>query len=248
MIVVILISIGSLCGVYLLRTDRNELRVERTQLTESLITTKAWLVRTETKLQDTLVTLTTTSNTLVKTIAELDATNKVLIATIEEREKLKVDLADTQKKLQDANTELASTKDALKKAEETIVSQTAEIAKIDAYKKQIADLTAENKVFGDKLELALVEIKRLELENEDLRKTPVNCRGRVAGVENRWNFVVLDIGQDQKVRKNSQFLVYRDKTFICKAQIISVNENTAVAEVLPEFRRGDPRIGDVAIH
>jgi len=247
-IVVILISIGSLYCIRRLRDDRDELRVEKTKIAENLVTAKAQIVRTETKVQDAIAMLPATSNVLVKVVAELEATKKVVAGTTEERDKLKANLADAQHKLPTINTELVATKEALKKAEGTIASQAAQIATIDGFKKQIAALMAENRALGSKIEIILAEIKRLGFENEELRKTPVNCRGQVAGVENRWNFIILDIGQDQKVRKNSQFLVYRNKTFICKAQVISVSENTAVAEVLPEFRHGDPRVGDVAIH
>lgn len=247
-VVVILLSAGSLYYIHQIRTERNGLREERADLSAKLISTKAWLITTQTKLQETLVTLATTSNELVKTVATLDTTKKELTTTIEERDKLKTDLADTAQKLQTANTELATAKETIKKAEDTIAAQVAEIAKIDDFKKKIAALEAENKTLGGKLEIALAEIKRLEAENEELRKTPVNTRGRVAGVEGRWNFIVLDVGQDQKVRKETQFLVYRNNKYICKATIISVAPNSAVAEVSPEGRRGDPRVGDIAIH
>jgi len=247
-IVVILISVGSLYCIRLLRQDRDELRVEKIKITESLVSAKAQIVRTETKVQDAIATLPAVSNALVKVVAEFETTKKALAGTTEERDKLKANLADTQQKLPSINTELVAAKEALKKAEGTIASQAAQIATIAGFKKQIAALMAENRALGSKIEVVLAEIKRLEFENDELRKTPINCRGLVAGVENRWNFIILDIGQDQKVRKNSHFLVYRNKTFICKAQVLSVSENTAVAEVLPEFRRGDPRIGDIAIH
>jgi len=248
LILVILACLGSLYCIHTVRIERNGLRIDKINLTESRTVTTNLLLRTEGTLRDTIATLNTTSNTLVKTIEELGATNKTLVATSEERDKLKTDLADATQKLQTTTTELASTKEALKKAEDTVATQAIEIAKIEEIKKQLADANAENKMLGEKLEASNTNVKRLVAENEDLRRTPVNCRGRVAGVDKRWNFLVLDIGQDQKVRKESAFIVYRDSKFICKAQIVAVSANSAVAEILPDMRRGTPRVGDIAIH
>lgn len=247
-ILVILLSIGSLYFVQMLRQGRDQLRDEKTTLTTNVAAEKAKVVSTEAKVKEANDKLPPVEKALSQAKADNDKTKKSLDAVTQEREKLKTDLAAAQQKLPAINKELTAAKEALKKAEGTIAKQVTEIATIAGLKKQIAALTAENKAFSGKIEFSLAEIKRLELENEDLRNTPINLRGHVAGVENRWNFVILDIGEDQKVRKNAQFLVYRNKTFICKAQIISVAANTAVAEVLPEFRRSDPRIGDLAIH
>ncbi len=247
-IVVILLSAGSLYYIHQIRTERNGLRVDKENLTTELNTTTNKLLATEKTLQETTATLNTTSNQLVQTITTLETTKKDLATMTEDRDKQKADLADTQQKLQTATAELATAKESLKKAEDTIASQAAEIAKIDGFKKQIASLEEENKTLGNKLETARADIKRMELEIEDLRKTPVGTRGRVAGVETRWNFLVLDIGQDQKVRKDSQFLVYRDNKYICKATIVSVGPNSAVAEIATDGRRADPRVGDIAIH
>ncbi len=247
-ILVILVSIGSLYCVQMLRQGRDQLRDEKATLTQNVADEKAKVASTETKLKEAVDKLVPVEKALAQSKTDHESTKKVLTTTTQEREKLKTSLAEAQQKLPAINKELVTVKESLKKAEGTITKQAGVIATIAGYKKQIADLTAENKALGSKIEVILAEIKRLEVENGELRTTPINVRGHVAGVENRWNFIILDIGQDQQVRKNTQFLVYRDKTFICKAQVLSVAENTAVAEVLPEFRRSDPRIGDLVIH
>jgi chromosome segregation ATPase len=247
-IVVILLSIGSLYFVQQLRQGRDQLREDKDKLTADIAAAKAQVASAEAKAAEAAAKLPPLEKALADAKTDHEKTKKNLETITQEREKLKTELASLQQKVPTINTELAAAKEAIRKAEETIAKQAAEIATIAGFKKQIAALKTENTTFGSKIEVLLAEIKRLELENDDLRNTPVNCRGLVAGVENRWNFIILDIGQDQKVRKNAQFLVYRNNTFICKAQVLTVNENTVVAEVLPEFRRGDPRVGDLAIH
>ena len=68
------------------------------------------------------------------------------------------------------------------------------------------------------------------------------------GFRTLYVFVVLDIGRSQHVTSNAQFLVYRDSKMIGKVQVLSVGASTSVAEVLPEYQRGTPRVGDLVIH
>ena len=248
LILAILAGLGSGYCVFRVQKERAGLRDDKRNLTTSLGGTTNLLVRTEGTLKDTTASLNTTSNMLTKIVDELNSTNKILTATVEERDKTKTELTDASTKLQTTTTELTSAKESLKKAEDTIANQLTQIAKIHEMKKEVADMGAENKTLGSKLAAATDNIKRLTAENEDLRRTPVNCRGRVAAVDSRWNFVVLDIGLDKKVRKETQFLIYRENTYVCKAQVISVATNSAVAEVLSDLRNDEPQVGDVAIH
>ncbi len=248
-VVVIVVGLATIYFAHQLKAQRGVLRVEKSNLTTSLTVTTNKLVATEATLRDTTTSLTTATSKLAATAAALDATNKVLVATVEERDKAKADLAPLTQQLQAATTELATAKEALKKAEENVAAvEKAQADKIDDYKKQIEVLTQENKVLGSNLEAARTDIKRLAAENEDLRVTPVNTRGKIAAVEERWDFVVLDVGQNQKVSRNTEFLVYRENEFICKVLTVSVSPNTAVAQILPEFQKGDPRPGDLVIH
>ncbi|MCX7887212.1 MAG: hypothetical protein N3B01_08200 [Verrucomicrobiae bacterium] len=247
-IIIILISAVSLYFVHQLRQDRNTQRDEVAKLTTDLDVTIKKHHAAEAKVKELSAALPVVSNRLAKTSAELDNTRKNLEAVTKERETLKETLAATEQKIPPLQQELATAKEALREAEEKITKQATEIAAAAELKKQIESLTTENKTLGTRIEELQADIKRLQAENEDLRKTPVNVRGRVAAVDTRWNFLVLDVGQEQKVRKDAQFSVYRDKKFICKAQVISVNKETSIAEVLPDFRRGEPRVGDMAIH
>lgn len=247
-VVVILVGLTTLYFTHKIKGNHDSLRNDKTTLTASLNTAKNSLLKTEGSLRDTIASLTTTSNKLVASETALDATNKVIVAAIEERDKAKTEAAAIQQQLQTATTEIASTKEALTKAQETIAAKTAEITKAEERTKQIELLAQENKVLGANLEAARSDIKRLIADNEDLRRTPINIRGQITGVEDRWDFVVLNIGQNQKVRPNTEFLVYRNNEFICKVLTLSISPNTSVAQILPEFQKDDPRPGDMVIH
>ena len=92
------------------------------------------------------------------------------------------------------------------------------------------------------------ENQQLKDKVVELSTTPANLHGRVANVQDKWNFLVLDIGQQQQVRKNAQFLIYRDHKPVGNVQVLSVGPTTSVAEILPGTRHETPRVGDVAVH
>ena len=73
-------------------------------------------------------------------------------------------------------------------------------------------------------------------------------RGHVSFVQGKWGFLVLDVGQEQKVRPNTEFLVYRDSKFIAKVQVVSVATHNSIAQILPEYLRQPPISGDLVVH
>lgn len=102
-------------------------------------------------------------------------------------------------------------------------------------------------MLGEQLGTMRQENIALKKQVEDLTTTPAGVRGRVSLVENNWGFVVLDIGDAQRVRRNSEFLIYRETKLVGKVQITSVAANTSVAQILPGYP-GGPRAGDMAVH
>jgi len=60
--------------------------------------------------------------------------------------------------------------------------------------------------------------------------------------------VVLDVGRNDRVQTNAQFLVYRDDKMIGKVQVNSVQATTCIAEILPDYRTDNPRVGDLVVH
>jgi len=81
-----------------------------------------------------------------------------------------------------------------------------------------------------------------------LTTTPTNLRGRVVAVQDNWGFVVLNLGRDQRVQPNAEFIVFRNNKMITKVKVRSVGENTSVAESLKGFQLSQPRVGDLIVH
>ena len=200
---------------------------------------RAELQTTKTALTKTTDDLNTTSNNLQT--AEVSLTQKT-----QEADSLKTQFAAKSKDLDQAKTELASAQETLKKIQE--ITQSEDFKNVDQIRDKLMAQADESKLLGRQLIIMRDENRQLKEQVYELSSTPINLRGHVAAVQDNWGFVVLDIGRDQHVGANSHFLVYRDSKMIGKVQVMSVGANTCVAEMLPDYQRGAPRVGDLVIH
>jgi len=140
---------------------------------------------------------------------------------------------------------LSSTEETLAKIQDA--TKSADLQDMDKVRTRLAAMVDENKVLSGQLGTLREENQRLKQELDSRRGSPVGLRGTVAYVQDDWNFVVLNIGEKEKVQTNSEFLIYRDSMLVSKVQVITVNPNTSVAEIIADYRRGTPRPGDLVI-
>ncbi|MCD7797927.1 MAG: hypothetical protein LUG84_00765 [Akkermansiaceae bacterium] len=107
---------------------------------------------------------------------------------------------------------------------------------------------ARDKVAREETELSnlkrqLAENRSLIRENED--------EYVIAAVDNKWNFVILNIGRDSSlsVGESNQLLVKRNGTSIARLRLVSVDGGQAVADFDPQQLKQGQRIevGDHAI-
>lgn len=107
---------------------------------------------------------------------------------------------------------------------------------------------ARDKVAREETELSnlkrqLAENRSLIRENED--------EYVIAAVDNKWNFVILNIGRDSSlsVGESNQLLVKRNGTSIARLRLVSVDGGQAVADFDPQQIKQGQRIevGDHAI-
>jgi len=73
---------------------------------------------------------------------------------------------------------------------------------------------------------------------------PKDLKGRVVVVDPKWDFVVLDVGSKNQLLQNGVLLVSRNGTLVAKVRVSSVEENRAIANVLPGWKLGDILEGD----
>jgi hypothetical protein len=71
-----------------------------------------------------------------------------------------------------------------------------------------------------------------------------DLRGKILVVDPRWDFVVLNIGQDQGVLENGELLVSREGRLVAKVIVRTVEKDRCIANVLPGWKLGEVIEGD----
>ena len=248
-IIVILACLGSGFFAYELQVMKKTHLGKIADLTDSYNTTTAELGKTKSTLKKTQGDLTQSKDDLAKTSADLQATKVALDQKTQEADGLKTQMADKDKDLQQSKTDLASAQDTLKKISDGLMKAgITDIGNIDKLSDKVVSLGDENKILGQQLTTLHAENQQLKEKLDYLTTTPVGLRGHVTVVQEKWGFLVLDVGQTQRVQPNAEFLVYRDTQLIGKVQIVSVAANNCIGQIMPEYQRSTPVVGDLIIH
>jgi hypothetical protein len=197
-----------------------------------------------------------THQALNATNAVLKTTLEVLKTTTEERDRAVADAADKTKKLQvttderdkarkerdDAQAELAAYQGTGLKPEQ-IVAMNKQYRALEDENKQLAQTALRRAQQIDKLQnrLNLYEIA------DYVVPLPPGLKGQVLITDPKWNFVVLNIGQDQGVREQGELLVDRKGHLVAKVRVRSVQKDRSIANVVNGWQLGDIMEGDQVI-
>jgi myosin heavy subunit len=197
--------------------------------------TKSDLDKTNAVLKTTLETLKATEEQRDKSVADLETQTK-------RAEKLTEDLTKTRKERDDAQAELASYK-----ASGLSSQQAAAAAKdIKRLNDTVAAMGTENKVLLQRVKR--VENKLAVYETKDyVVPLPPGLKGKVLVADPKWNFVVLNVGEDQGVLQYGEFLVNRNGRLVAKVRVSTVQKDRSVANVIPGWQLGEVMEGDVVI-
>jgi hypothetical protein len=107
-------------------------------------------------------------------------------------------------------------------------------------------LSDENRVLA-----RTVDMQRNRLDRYEGRTTRValrpDLRGQVVAVDPRYDFVVLDIGEQDGVMAQGEMLVNRAGRLVAKLRILSVEPRHSIANVLPGWSQEDVLEGDTVI-
>jgi FtsZ-interacting cell division protein ZipA len=75
-------------------------------------------------------------------------------------------------------------------------------------------------------------------------KLRADLKGRILVVDPKWDFVVLNIGQEQGVLENGELLVSRDGRLVAKVVVRSLEKDRCIANVVPGWKLGEVIEGD----
>jgi len=104
----------------------------------------------------------------------------------------------------------------------------------------------ENKVLGRQLTQTKAELDVLT-GRIDKVPLPPGLKGKIIAVDPKYEFVVLDIGGTDGVLKRGEMLINRSGRLVARVRILTVEPNRCVANILPDWKQGEPMEGDVAI-
>ena len=76
----------------------------------------------------------------------------------------------------------------------------------------------------------------------------MDLSGKVVALNKSWNFVVLDVGKDNKLNEGVDLAVYRGDLLIGKVRTVSVDATTAIADILPDWTKSEIQVGDKVLY
>lgn len=221
---------------------------------EKIETTERHRAEEQQAKESALTKLADTEKKLTSTEAELKTTKDTLAATEAQRDKAQADAAAATKKAADLTEQLAKT------AEERNTAQ-GELAAFKAtgytpvqilnFGKQIKELQDSIEVANEEKRVLARKVANLEYriakyEDPNVRPPPLpaNLRGKVVASDPKWEFVVLDVGEDQNVVTDGELLVNRDGKLVAKVKVQTVEKNRCIANVMPGWKLGEVMEGD----
>ncbi|MEM6885942.1 MAG: hypothetical protein AAF571_13020 [Verrucomicrobiota bacterium] len=87
------------------------------------------------------------------------------------------------------------------------------------------------------------EFNRLD-DLRDRSAAPLELSGKIVAMNKAWNFVVLDVGEQNQLVEGVDLTVYRGDALVGKVRTVSVDTETAIADILPEWTQAEIQIGD----
>lgn len=200
------------------------------------------LASTKQDLEKTTAELTQTKNTLQTTTEAKDRAEQALAVKTKEASDLKQNLETTIGERDNARAELGA-----------YVNTGYTPQQIITFGKQIKDAQDALEVANEEKRLLSRELVKTENELRKLSDAkyrvplPADLKGKVLAADPKWDFVVLDFGEDQNVLKDGELLVSRDGRLVAKLVIRSIEKDRCIANVIPGSKISEVMEGDQVI-
>jgi multidrug efflux pump subunit AcrA (membrane-fusion protein) len=214
-------------------SQRDSYHSERDTVQGELDTTKKDLAKTEAE-------LTQTQQQLADANAARKKAEDVAAAQMKRADDLSDKLAKTTQERDDAQSQLEAYKSTGKSPEE--VTKLVQLIKQDD--DAISALNDEKKVLNRELNRVKNQLAELTGTTNYVVQLPADLKGKVIVVDPKWDFVVLNIGDEQGVLEDGEMLVSRDGKLVAKVIVRSVEKNRCVANVVPGWKLGEIFEGD----
>lgn len=216
-----------------LTDDRNTQKTQKEQAQTELASTKKTLAQTQSDLKQTQSRLADANaarkaaeDTAAAQTKRADSLSDQLAKATQERDSAQNDLA-AYKNTQLTPEQIIGLTHSLKDAQDAIVAANTEKMVMS---RTIGRLTNQlNQLLG----------------NQDyVVKLRADLKGKVVVVDPKWDFVVLNIGEDQGVLQDGELLVSRDGKLVAKVIVRSIEKDRSIANIVPGWKLGEVIEGD----
>jgi uncharacterized protein HemX len=197
--------------------------------------THAELTRTQGTLKQTQQDLAQSQTAQKKAEADRDAQIKIAAGLQDKLTKTSADLATAQ-------ADLAAYKATGKSPQEVLQL----VATIRQDQDTIAAINEEKKVLNRKLLSVQNQLNELIGLTNYVVRLPADLKGNVVAVDPKWQFVVLNIGDEQGVLQDGQLLISRDAKLVAKVIVRTVYKDSCIANIMPDWKIGEVFEGDKA--
>jgi hypothetical protein len=107
-------------------------------------------------------------------------------------------------------------------------------------------LKEENRSFSRNIQELKTRLRRFDPDPQE-PPVPAGTKGKVVAYDPKYEFVVLDIGQNQGIVPDARLLINREGKFITKVKVTHVEPNRSIANIMPEWGKEEVLEGDLAI-
>ncbi len=220
-----------------LATERNEWHGKFDKTDAELTTTKADLEKTSKDLKQT-------QDTLADTSKERDAAVAEAAIQIKKATELSGKLTTTTEERDDARAQLQAYVGTGYKPE-----QIAAMGKqIDKTQKALEAMADEKKILQLALTRKTAELDRILGKSETI-EMPAKLQGKIVVSDPKWDFVVINIGEDEGVLPYGELLVSRAGVLVAKVIVRDVQKGRSIANIIPGWKMAGVEImeGDLVI-
>jgi myosin heavy subunit len=213
-------------------SQRDEEKSQKEQARTELASTKKTLVKTQADLAQTQQDLADTTSQRDQAIATATAQTK-------RANDLSDKLAKTSQERDDAQNELASYK-----ATGMTADQVGKLGRaLKDSQEAILALNDEKTVLEHVRDRLKARLAKYEGPETDI-KLRADLKGKILVVDPKWDFVVLNVGEDQGILEDGELLVSRDGKLVAKVIVRSVEKDRCIANVIPGWKLGEVIEGD----
>jgi hypothetical protein len=221
------------------------------------ITTLQANLKEQTDLKDKALTeLSSTKKELTKTKQDLVQTQATLKSTEEARDKAMAEASNQKNRADKLDGDLAKARKEKDDAQgELEAYKLTGLSPQEIVKQKNAFKGLEDSLTGAKEENGLLARRndRLQTELDRYQKPekpvylPADLAGKVLISDPKWSFVVLNIGEAQRVKEYGELLVNRNGRLVAKVVVRSLQKDRCIANVMPGWQLSDILEGDQVI-